>query len=278
MLKKGDPAPVFSGTDLLTGMTLSLTAHQGKVVLLAFEGIPWCPPCLGEIPVLQGLWKKFQKCTFPKVQFVLINNLREQWTPQQLTDLLKNKEQLKELLNVDAITMPVLEDPSIHSLYEVYSWPTVFILGPDLKICEIDSGGAAPGDTDAAQELSKKIRDLLIACGACDPEFEFSELALPVIQILFGSGGSPGLVFTESGDLKPIYPYGPPVDPWGPFRRLNPDQRDVLVGLAISVLARKINDPEAQRLAEKGGLDAIRLAVDRLLRINQRDPNLGGRS
>jgi hypothetical protein len=39
----------------------------------------------------------------------------------------------------------------------------------------------------------------------------------------------------------------------------------VLVGLAINVLAANIIDPEARRIAEIGGLDAIRLTIDRML-------------
>jgi hypothetical protein len=50
------------------------------------------------------------------------------------------------------------------------------------------------------------------------------------------------------------------------FGSLTPSQRDVLVGLAINVLAANINDPEARRVAEIGGLETIRLVVDRLLR------------
>jgi hypothetical protein len=43
----------------------------------------------------------------------------------------------------------------------------------------------------------------------------------------------------------------------------------VVVGLAVQVLASHIADPEARRLAEIGGLEAVRAAVDRLLRARQ---------
>jgi hypothetical protein len=39
----------------------------------------------------------------------------------------------------------------------------------------------------------------------------------------------------------------------------------VLIGLAINILASNINDPEARRIAEIGGLDTIRLAIDHRL-------------
>jgi hypothetical protein len=91
------------------------------------------------------------------------------------------------------------------------------------------------------------------------------DVLLTEILLRAPTTSSPGLVVTASGKKIPVYPWGPPVDPWGPFRRLTPPQRDVLVGLAINVLASNINDPEARRIAEIGGLDTIRLTVDRLL-------------
>jgi probable HAF family extracellular repeat protein len=91
------------------------------------------------------------------------------------------------------------------------------------------------------------------------------DVLLTEILLRAPTTSSPGLVVQASGKKIPVYPWGPPVDPWGPFRRLTPPQRDVLVGLAINVLASNINDPEARRIAEIGGLDTIRLTVDRLL-------------
>jgi hypothetical protein len=91
------------------------------------------------------------------------------------------------------------------------------------------------------------------------------DVLLTEILLRAPTTSSPGLVVTASGKKIPVYPWDPPVDPWGPFRRLTPPQRDVLVGLAINVLASNINDPEARRIAEIGGLDTIRLTVDRLL-------------
>jgi len=88
----------------------------------------------------------------------------------------------------------------------------------------------------------------------------YDHLEWLVQVVLFGGGGSG--VLAPSG--RRIFPKGPPVDPSGPFRRLDPAQRDVLVGLAVQVLAKNISDSEARRIAESGGLQAIRRAVDRL--------------
>jgi probable HAF family extracellular repeat protein len=91
------------------------------------------------------------------------------------------------------------------------------------------------------------------------------DVLLTEILLRAPTTSSPGLVVQPSGKKIPVYPWGGPVDPLGPFRRLTPPQRDMLVGLAMNVLASNITDPEARRIAEIGGLDAIRLTVDRRL-------------
>jgi len=90
---------------------------------------------------------------------------------------------------------------------------------------------------------------------------ELDELELAVKVIMFGGGGLG--IFVPGG--RRIYPKGPPIDPSGPFHKLNAAQRDVLVGLAIHILAGNINNAQARKIAEKGGLDTIRIAVDHLL-------------
>jgi uncharacterized membrane protein len=91
--------------------------------------------------------------------------------------------------------------------------------------------------------------------------YDFSgHLELIVKVIMFGGGGLG--MFVPGG--KRIYPKGPPVDPSGPFRMLTTAQRDVLIGLAMHILAGHITESQARKLAEKGSVDAIRVAVNQL--------------
>jgi hypothetical protein len=77
-----------------------------------------------------------------------------------------------------------------------------------------------------------------------------------VVQILFGltSGGS-GVVLPPGG--PPV-----PVDPG--WQHLTPQTRDVLLGLAITELAKGVNDPEARQALGRAGWDAIERTAQRM--------------
>jgi hypothetical protein len=68
---------------------------------------------------------------------------------------------------------------------------------------------------------------------------------------------------------------GGPIPPWGPDvwlgLPLEADKRDVLVGLAVTELARIVNDPTGRRMLERSGAALMRSASDRIAaRIEER--------
>jgi thiol-disulfide isomerase/thioredoxin len=63
----GTLALSFSGSD---GRPVSLDALKGKVVFINFWA-SWCPPCLAEMPSLNGLYKKFKDNE--RIVFLFIN-------------------------------------------------------------------------------------------------------------------------------------------------------------------------------------------------------------
>ena len=70
----GDTAPTFSGHDIVNDEPFNLSDHAGSVILLAFSGITWCPPCQYEAPYLQQLWQEFTDgITNPPVKFLLVS-------------------------------------------------------------------------------------------------------------------------------------------------------------------------------------------------------------
>jgi len=81
-----------------------------------------------------------------------------------------------------------------------------------------------------------------------------------VIRILFGvtsDGG--GLGLTPGG--KPV-----PVDPWGPLHQVAPAQRDVLLGLAITELAKLAHSPAAHDEIKKVGSQVMHLGMEKIRR------------
>ena len=78
-----------------------------------------------------------------------------------------------------------------------------------------------------------------------------------VVSILFGVvQDGPGVVLPPGGPPTPV-------DPGGPLH-LTPEQRDVLLGLAITKLAQGANDPETRRALERAGWDAIERTAQRM--------------
>jgi thiol-disulfide isomerase/thioredoxin len=55
----GKPAPEIEATDLNTGKPVKLADFRGKVVVLDFWGY-WCGPCIGNMPNLMDLQRKFE--------------------------------------------------------------------------------------------------------------------------------------------------------------------------------------------------------------------------
>lgn len=253
MLNIGDSAPLFSGQDIISGQTFSLEDHQGEVVVIAFSGLTWCGPCQFEAPILQSLWEEVQGEEFkanifnPRVQFLMIVV-----SPGNTTIS-------SDILHQYGISsIPVLTDPSIPDLYEVVYYPTMFILDTDLNICKKKIGTSQPEDV-----LREEIRELIIGCG--DQKFWVPAHAMAVAQILFGVTQDGGGLVISGG--KPI-----PIDPWGPFRRLAVEKRDILIRLAISELAGQLSDSKARWELETISLRAVETAVKQLLTKAARKP------
>lgn len=236
----GDPAPLFSGVDVLTGDPFSLADHEGKCVLVGFHGYTWCGPCQFAVPLLQEVWAGYQTTIPTKVQFVVVS---------------VNESPTAAMLQQAGITMPWLVDTKIPSLYGAEGPPAYFFLGHDLRITHIQFGLFS--NAPAQQKAAVKAR--IDTCVPDEPSWLREIYFAAVATILFGvtqDGG--GFIIKPGGG-------GGPVPPWDPLRRMAPEKRDILLGLAVSELAQAISDKDAAKELERDGLKTVLSAAKQLL-------------
>ena len=246
MLKIGDAAPDFTGTDIITGQTHTLSDYAGKVVMLIFSGPSWCPPCQFEAPVLQQIWDTFSgSWAEPKVQLLMVS-------------FLDPDDKLKQAAEMFGLTFPVLTNLNVNAtgLYVTdengaTAVPTVFVLDTEQRVCSIHVG--ASGTVD---ELYAEYYAMLIGCGAASPtKFPEPGKWRAIAIILFGvtqDGG--GLAITPGG--KPI-----PIDPWGPLVRMSAAQQDLYTNLAIAQLANGLHNVAAANEIRTASLRAAEAAM-----------------
>lgn len=119
----GEKAPDFSLTDI-NGNTVSLSAFNGKVVILDFFA-NWCSPCRKEIPDFIELEKAYGDKAFAMIGVALVS-----------------AGEAKEFAGKMGINYPILVDDGKAS--EIYgpirSIPTTFIIDKGGKIAKIYIG------------------------------------------------------------------------------------------------------------------------------------------
>jgi len=136
-----DAAPDFT-LKSSTGENIRLAEQRGQVVMLNFWA-SWCGPCRQEMPLLDGISKKYGK-----MGFVLygIN------VDQDTTDAQKVLQKIK-------VSYPILFDPEskLSSLYKVEAMPSSVFIDKKGNLRFIDRG-YAPGDEE---KYIKQIQELI---------------------------------------------------------------------------------------------------------------------
>ena len=248
MLNIGDPAPQFSGTDILTGDSFTLSDHSNKIVLVAFHSTE-CPACQLGIPVLAELW----------------NELRDDPCPIQIVGLsVHDQPNPVPALQFLGVEFPWLDDPAINSLYGVSMTPHYFFLKPgaEQKIYNIKLG--LFNDTDPLAQKNA-VRTLLKRY--CRPSIpKIDRFWAAVVMILFG-GTQDGGGFGVTPGGKPIH-----INPWDPTHLVS-SKRDILLALAATELADHAGDKKWQDKISRDSLDRIEAAVKEL-RIEKEPPSI----
>lgn len=112
----GKPAPAFSLKDM-SGKSWALEQLKGKVVVLNF----WftsCPPCIAEMPDLNGLVHKYPA---EKVVFLALT--------------FNDAAQVKEFLETHAFGYTILPSSGeVDKSYSISSWPASFVISKEGKV------------------------------------------------------------------------------------------------------------------------------------------------
>jgi peroxiredoxin len=135
------PAPDFS-LPSNSGKTVNLSQFKGQVVMINFWAT-WCGPCRQEMPLLEGIYKKYHKMGFT----LLGVNVEPDSNPAQAW------------LKQTPVSFPVLFDKEskVSTLYKVSGMPSTVIIDRKGNVQFIHRG-YKPGDEN---EYLNSIRALV---------------------------------------------------------------------------------------------------------------------
>jgi peroxiredoxin len=135
------PAPPFT-LAAKGGADVSLSQFKGQVVMLNFWA-SWCGPCRQEMPLLESIYKKYNKLGFTMIGVNVEpdSNAADQW--------------LKET----PVSFPILydRDSKVSKLYDVEGMPSTVIIDRSGKLRKLHRG-YKPGDEN---EYLDSIRALI---------------------------------------------------------------------------------------------------------------------
>jgi peroxiredoxin len=137
----GAPAPQFSLASR-EGKDVSLTQYQGQVVMINFWA-SWCGPCRQEMPLLESIYKKYNK-----LGFTLLG-----------VNVEPDSKAAIDWLKETPVSFPILfdKDSKVSKLYDVAGMPSTVIIDRAGKV-RVLHRGYKPGDEN---EYLDSIRTLV---------------------------------------------------------------------------------------------------------------------
>ena len=135
------PAPQFTLT-ARGGRDVSLAQYHGQVVMINFWA-SWCGPCRQEMPLLESIYKKYNK-----LGFTLLG-----------VNVEPDSQAADDWLKATPVTFPILYDKEskVSKLYEVAGMPSTVIIDRHGKLRMLHRG-YKPGDEN---EYLDSIRSLI---------------------------------------------------------------------------------------------------------------------
>jgi peroxiredoxin len=137
----GGPAPQFTLSSR-SGKNVSLAQYKGQVVMLNFWA-SWCGPCRQEMPLLESIYKKYNK-----LGFTLLG-----------VNVEPDSKAANDWLKDTPVSFPVLydSDSKVSKLYDVGGMPSTVIIDRSGKLRMVHRG-YKPGDEN---EYLDSIRSLI---------------------------------------------------------------------------------------------------------------------
>jgi len=135
------PAPQFT-LDARGGSKISLSQYKGQVVMLNFWA-SWCGPCRQEMPLLENIYKKYNK-----MGFTLIG-----------VNVEPDSKAAEGFLKETPVSFPVIydKDSTVSKAYDVSGMPSTVIIDRKGNI-RVLHRGYKPGDEN---EYLDSIRNLV---------------------------------------------------------------------------------------------------------------------
>ena len=135
------PAPAFTLASR-AGQAVSLAQYKGQVVMLNFWA-SWCGPCRQEMPLLESIYKKYNKMGFTMIG----------------VNVEPDSNAANEWLKATPVSFPILydRDSKVSKLYDVSGMPSTVIIDRSGKL-RVLHRGYKPGDEN---EYLDSIRTLI---------------------------------------------------------------------------------------------------------------------
>jgi len=134
------PAPQFT-LDSRGGPKISLSQYKGQVVMLNFWA-SWCGPCRQEMPLLENIYKKYNK-----MGFTLIG-----------VNVEPDSKAAEGFLKETPVTFPVIydKDSTVSKAYDVSGMPSTVIIDRKGNVRELHKG-YNPGDENGYMDMVRTL-------------------------------------------------------------------------------------------------------------------------
>ena len=139
----GSPAPTFTLASR-AGQDVSLAQYKGQVVMLNFWA-SWCGPCRQEMPLLESIYKKYNK-----MGFTLIG-----------VNVEPDSNAANEWLKATPVSFPILydRDSKVSKLYDVAGMPSTVIIDRSGKLRVLHRGYKAGDENEYLDSIRTLIRE-----------------------------------------------------------------------------------------------------------------------